>query len=149
MDKRIEEYWVEKYPKLFAGYHLGIYKSPMAWGFTCGEGWFNILDQLWKDLDQIGEVVLAQVKEKFGGLRVYTASVGFLSPDEHTRVRALIAEATSKSFKTCEVCGKPGELRSGGWLFTHCDDCKGLDRDARWAVNEQVANKIITELGIK
>ncbi len=133
---------------MFSGYRLSIHKSPMAWGFTCGEGWFDILDQLWKDLDKFEGVVLAQVKEKLGGLRVYIESMGE-AHSENEQARALINEAVTKSFKTCEVCGKPGERRAGDWIFTHCNDCKGLDRDGRWAAAEQIANKIIIGLGIE
>ncbi len=145
MDKRIEQYWIKKYPDLFAGCHLGIYKSAMSWGCTCGEGWFDILDQLWKDLDELEGVVLGQVKEKFAGLRVYLEP---MSSNDFDEAHRLIDEAEVKSFKTCEVCGKPGKVHGDGWVFTACDDCKGLDRDARWALAEQISTKIIIKLGI-
>ena len=35
----------------------------------------------------------------------------------------LIVEAEALSYKICEECGKPGEKRVGGWIYTHCDDC--------------------------
>ena len=147
MDKRIELYWVEKYPDLFAGYHKGIYRSPMAWGVTCGEGWFELLDQLWKDLSKIEGVVLAQVKEKFAGLRVYLEPMGGLD-QQWKKANAFINAAEGKSFKTCEGCGEAGERRGGGWIFTACDDCSTLDRDDRWAAAEQIANKIAKKLDL-
>ena len=56
----------------------------------------------------------SQVKEKFGGLRVYLTS----STDE---MEQAIRQAEEESFKTCEICGEPGALRRGGWLATLCD----------------------------
>lgn len=146
MDKRIETYWVEKYPNLFIGYHKTIYESPMAWGCTCGPGWFDILDQLWKDLSEIEGVVLAQVKEKFAGLRVYLEP---LNEEGYDKAQRLINEAEGKSFETCETCGEAGERRGGGWIFTSCDECVSLDRDERWAVAEQIVSEIIKKLDLK
>lgn len=56
----------------------------------------------------------AQVKEKFAGLRVYMT--------EYTpEINAAIDEAEEESLKTCETCGEPGIVRSGGWALTLCD----------------------------
>ena len=58
----------------------------------------------------------SQVKEKFGGLRFYMTC----GTDE---IYNLIEEAEALSYKTCEVCGKPGEERPSGWIHTLCDYC--------------------------
>lgn len=64
----------------------------------------------------------SQVKEKFGGLRVYTT----FATDE---MDDLIREAEKESEVTCELCGDPGVLRlDGGWYMTRCDKC-AIDRD--------------------
>ena len=42
----------------------------------------------------------------------------------------LIEEAETKSATICEDCGKPGKLRSGGWIRTLCDECCIKDRRA-------------------
>jgi hypothetical protein len=69
---------------------------------------------------------LLQVKEKFGGLRYYTALDGV---DDATAKAFfdLIEEAEAKSFHVCERCGEPGVLsRKGGqrgWLKTLCPHC--------------------------
>ena len=57
-----------------------------------------------------------QVKEKFGGLSFYMTC----GTDE---IFGLIEEAAALSYKTCEVCGKPGEERPNGWIHTLCDYC--------------------------
>jgi hypothetical protein len=57
---------------------------------------------------------IAQVKEKFGGLRFYV----YGGTEEH---RNFIRFAEAMSFRTCEQCGAPGETRSTGWTKTLCD----------------------------
>lgn len=79
-----------------------------------GAGWSKIVEDLVYDLLELGwngEVV--QIKEKFGGLRFY---VNEASDAVHER----IYEAEKVSYATCEDCGNPGALRSGGWLRTLC-----------------------------
>jgi NADH pyrophosphatase NudC (nudix superfamily) len=58
-----------------------------------------------------------QVKEKFGGLRVY-----FSGGDEY--VEGLVSMAESFSYKICEVCGDRGKPNEGGWISTLCDKCR-------------------------
>ncbi|MGB8478936.1 MAG: hypothetical protein WCE63_08855, partial [Acidobacteriaceae bacterium] len=58
---------------------------------------------------------VVQVKEKFGGLRFYVE-------DANEVIRQRIELAEMESFDTCEVCGKPGRRRSGGWIQTQCDE---------------------------
>lgn len=82
----------------------------------CGDGWVPLLDSLIVDLKALGwDGELHQVKEKFGGLRFY---IGAGSKEVHDR----ITKAKNDSFDTCEVCGKPGALREGGWIKTLCDE---------------------------
>jgi len=109
----------------------------MSWGFSHGDGWYDILDAActniqhhidWKrktepfagmsdeEFDEIHQPVAAQVKEKFGGLRFYVDGC-----DDY--VRGVIAMAESMSYRTCESCGNPGARRGGGWIRTQCDLC--------------------------
>lgn len=60
------------------------------------------------------QVVAVQVKEKFGGLRFYYDG-------GDAQVRAMVGMAESMAGRTCEVCGSPGESRTGGWIRTLCD----------------------------
>jgi hypothetical protein len=64
-----------------------------------------------------GDVYCAQVKEKFGSLRLYMNN-------ETPYISGAIAMAESMSGHICEVCGEPGQRRSGGWIRTLCDDCE-------------------------
>lgn len=106
----------DKYPKILgegAGYR----------GHGCelsvGDGWFDLLDKLCTKLqalsDATGEqIVAAQVKEKFGGLRFYLHNH---SPEADI----FIAQAEQKAAITCEECGAPGVARTDGWIKTLCD----------------------------
>lgn len=98
-------------------------------GIECGDGWKELYQPI---LDYVGEynkthdeeMRVCQVKEKFGGLRVY------LNFYDDT-VKKMIDDAESKSFETCEICGAPCKQHSlGSWIYTMCDDCfnKMLER---------------------
>ena len=58
--------------------------------------------------------VIQQIKEKLGGLRVYTNG----ATPEH---QAYIDFACAMASRTCEVCGSPGTSRNTGWIKTLCD----------------------------
>jgi len=119
MTKEKEEMLVKKYPKCFRDY----YKSPqvtcLCWGCECGDGWFDILDRLFEKLEKL-DVALHQVKEKFGGLRVY-----FECPAENDDVAyKLIENAEVEAANTCEVCGKQGRIKiENYWYKCRCGDC--------------------------
>jgi hypothetical protein len=82
-----------------------------------GPGWHGLLDGLVPKLLALGwDGHVAQVKEKFGGLRFY---VGAATDEVHDAIN----EAEAKSFETCEQCGAPGKPRDGGWIKTLCDSC--------------------------
>jgi hypothetical protein len=57
---------------------------------------------------------IAQIKEKFGGLRFY-----YDGGDDEISGMVRMAEAWADH--TCEDCGNKGERRSGGWIRTLCD----------------------------
>lgn len=71
----------------------------------------------WKNKDSliVPQVKVTQIKEKFGGLRFY-----FDGGDEY--VEGLVRMAECWADRSCEICGKPGRSRSGGWIKTLCDE---------------------------
>lgn len=94
--------------------------SLMGFGFECGKGWFNLIDELCqkiKDTNPPEDFKIIQLKEKFGGLRVYTNC----STNE---IEKLISEAENKSELTCEICGEEGKITGEYWVKTLCDKCK-------------------------
>jgi len=83
---------------------------------SVGKGWADLIHRVFDKLETIPEyVVIHQVKEKFGGLRVYCDP--YL---EH--FEKFLIEIEKKSFTICETCGKSGQLRDGGWYRTLCDE---------------------------
>ncbi len=58
--------------------------------------------------------IIQQIKEKFGGLRVYING-------GNAEMRTCTHFAESMSYHTCEVCGSPGKLRKDDWVKTLCD----------------------------
>ena len=110
--KRMEE----RFPKMFG--------EPYG-GFAVGEGWWPILEKLcnniqghidWKNRETVvvPQVVVEQIKEKFGGLRFY-----YQGGDEY--IHGMVTMAESWADVACEECGSIGTRRSGGWIRTLCD----------------------------
>ena len=81
MEKKLEQQLVEKYPTLYQDYGGDMRKTCMHWGFSHGDGWYNLIDELSAKLEPFG-VIAAQVKEKFGGLRFYLNYPDHLSEEQ-------------------------------------------------------------------
>lgn len=104
-----------------------------GFGIECSAGWGVLLDKLCTDIEseldkdeQIKkEFRIAQIKEKFGGLRFYTYSVS-------DKIDKLIDDAEERSFTVCETCGEKGELlKIRGWMLTLCPKC-GMEKIVIW-----------------
>jgi hypothetical protein len=87
----------------------------------CGEGWHDLILNALAEIHRLCKEheldypKIDQIKEKFGGLRLY------LSYHEE-RINSIVKRAEEKSFTICEVTGKPGKLRQTGWWKTLCDE---------------------------
>ncbi len=125
MREELDNKLCEAYPEIFAERHLSEMQTCMCWGFSHGDGWFNILDQLCANIQNhikwrtknghvVPQVVAEQVKEKFGTLRFY-----YRGGDD--AIDGMVRMAESMSSVTCEECGAPGHQRDGGWIKTLCD----------------------------
>ena len=125
MKEDLDNYLCTVYPKMFVNRHADMKETAMCWGFECGNGWFNILNQLCNNIQHhidwnnkkeevVPQVVVQQVKEKFGTLRFY-----YEGGDDY--ISGLVSMAESMSGVTCEQCGDPGTGRTGGWIRTLCD----------------------------
>lgn len=173
----------EKYPKLLRDRYASEMETCMCWGFSCGDGWYTLLDALmgniqshidWRmqkheyaiKLNEIQaqvanggmtlfnaeyarltevareekleefladaragkirevppkpeQVVLSQVKEKFGTLRFY-----YNGGHSDDYINGLVSMAESMSGRMCEDCGNVGKRNGGGWIRTLCDSCE-------------------------
>jgi len=88
-----------------------------------GPGWRKILEELHANL--IGwapNYQVDQVKEKFGGLRVYLT---YNQLSMVTDMERAVGYAEQQSLKTCEMCGAAGinQKTSSGWWKTLCSTC--------------------------
>jgi hypothetical protein len=77
MKPELQKKLYDKHPLIFADKDLPMDRTCMCWGIECGDGWYDILDALCDELENIhqnyGLITKAtQVKEKFGTLRFYT-----------------------------------------------------------------------------
>jgi hypothetical protein len=86
--------------------------------FECDDGWFDIIFNLCKDIQQeinnsgCEQVVAAQVKEKFAGLRFYSSGGNEVT-------HAMIEKYSKLSSQTCEVTGGKGSVhQKNGWYKT-------------------------------
>jgi hypothetical protein len=46
MKKELDEYLCKVYPKMMVNRNKSMQETCMCWGFECGDGWFQILNQL-------------------------------------------------------------------------------------------------------
>lgn len=93
-------------------------------GFEIGNGWEPIARLLATRLQAIGGVSVAQIKEKFGTLRVYLDFAEGLSKEHAAAALEAVDVAEQASRAVCDTCGAPGKLITGGWLRTLCEACK-------------------------
>lgn len=127
---QFEEQMIAAFPKIF---------NKSFGGFDIAPGWWPIVEKLCKTIqeyidhrertrsvllngnpygvvipDSIDQVTVAQIKEKFGGLRFY-----YDGGDD--KICGMVSMAERWAGSTCQECGQPGELRTGGWIRTLCD----------------------------
>ena len=141
MDAELQDKLYQQYPDLFSNRTKSRMESCMCWGCEIGNGWYELLSSVcWrisqhekniedtkriladqpekiKDELEYFPVKFDQVKEKFGGLRIY-----FTGGDDY--VEGVISMAEEYSYKICEVCGNAGKPNEGGWIATLCESCR-------------------------
>ena len=129
MKEELANKLINKYPKMFP--------KEAKWAYpTVGDGWYDLLDVLCGEIqhhldwqraegkyeeydakpDAPEQVVVVQLKEKFGDLRYYV-----YGGDQKAYGMIRMAEAMSN--RICEMCGNPGKKRDTSWIKTLCDDC--------------------------
>ena len=120
VDKQKELY--KDFPDLYIQRSDDCTRTCMCWGFECGDGWYDLIYDLSKEIQDttnasgLQQPEAVQVKQKYGGLCFYV--------DKATKeVYDVIDKYENKSYKVCEVCGEPGVLRQGGWMMTLCNKC--------------------------
>ena len=90
-------------------------------GFDVGEGWKPVvLHALMEMLEAGWGGKLDQVKEKFGGLRIYFSC----ESDQYKVLSEIVTKAEITCSKLCESCGNPHNIKYLTWNQALCEDCK-------------------------
>lgn len=93
----------------------GVQKMIHRQNFGVGDGWLGLLKSLIKMAIKAGwNKEVAQVKEKWGGLRFYIN-------EGSSEIFDIINQHEGFSHTICEECGMPGRSRHGNWIRTLCD----------------------------
>lgn len=82
--------------------------------------------------ERVQQVVVSQVKEKFGALRFY-----YYGGDD--AVHNYVSMAEAMSYVTCEECGAPGKVNRDGWISVRCVEHGGKDF---FGANPETFNKV-------
>ena len=83
---------------------------------SVGKGWAPLINRVFDKLETIkGSIKIVQVKEKWGGLRIYTDY-------SNKELDKVIYDVEHESLEMCEVCGQSGKLRGKSWYYTSCDE---------------------------
>lgn len=91
--------------------------------------WRKSLKFIHIESNRYPQIVAAQVKEKFGGLRFYVNGAS-------DRQYAIIHWAESLSYGICEKCGSTKNIGSTqGWLRTLCEECR--DPESNWELRTE------------
>lgn len=106
-------------------------KTCMAWGLAIGDGWYEPIKKAFLQIEELNKkskdekVIADQVKEKFGELRVYYSTEGYLNrevSDLEKEVRKIIHELENTCAETCEICGAHVEKSNTRWAVL-CPEC--------------------------
>lgn len=157
MREKLERALAEEFPFMRPGLPLeeqqkrgGIDDLYGAFGLDCGSGWYQLIREMCAEITsayevagELVDIVVDQVKEKFGTLRFYyhhkdqpiaihafdsLSGGGSLrirpgGSELHQKVAGIVAKYEELSGHVCEHCGAPGSLRTDlRWMLTLCDE---------------------------
>jgi hypothetical protein len=100
--------------------------------YDCESGWHPLISRTIEKLNKLGYVKIQQIKEKFGGLRIYVSVLNFdeinqISPENNKLVNEIITQAEREAMHTCEVCGLNDahdvKIRDASVIKTMCTKC--------------------------
>ena len=124
MKKEIEQQFQTDFPQFFVDLNGDPRKtcmSPAHGGIAINSGWNALLRKLCEDLVKVAgpEFKFAQIKEKFGQLRVYVEG-------GNAETNQLIDKAEEDSASICENCSSTENVTmEGSWIRALCGNCRG------------------------
>ena len=94
--------------RLFKKYKF-LRKKELAGGFECGDGWYQIIDDMCKELRASSmlrdDFVITKVFDKYGDMYVH-------SRNGNNATRSIIEDAIELSMEICDACGQNKDLES-------------------------------------
>ena len=98
MKQELDKLLCEKYPKMMVNRNKNMQETCMCWGFECGDGWFNILNQLmsqiqhhidWKEKQRAGAIKYNEMaaQAKAGNFDLFEETMKALPNDEYKEKR--------------------------------------------------------------
>jgi hypothetical protein len=131
MKEELELNLFRKYPDLCCDYKCDPKDSCFAWGFECGDGWYELIDSTLWSIDKTSKSVnlnvkLAQIKSKFGKLTIYldigAGPSGAKIQQAISQIYSFIEIASDVSLSISEISGLPASQHSiSGWIYTITD----------------------------
>jgi hypothetical protein len=108
MKQELDKLLCEKYPKMMVNRNKSEMETCMCWGFACGDGWFNILDQLmgniqhhidWKEKQRNSAIKYNEIatQAKAGNFELFEEDMKALPNDEYKEKR--LAEIVAGDFR--------------------------------------------------
>ena len=108
MKQELDKLLCEKYPKMMVNRNKNMQETCMCWGFDCGDGWFNILDQLmgniqhhidWKEKQRKWAIDYNEMatQAKAGNFDLFEETMKALPNDEYKEKR--LAEIVAGDFR--------------------------------------------------
>ncbi len=101
------------------------------WGCECGNGWFNLIYDLCREITKAFEregkpvnIIVKRIKEKFGKLYFYYT----FGDDEmdilfRSEIEKIVKTFEERSTHTCEICGNEGGLHKDTIIRSLCENC--------------------------
>ena len=131
MRKDLDNYLVQKYPKIFIDRYASMKQSGMGFGFQCRDGWFRLIENLccniqsyidWnQQANPVKQIVATTIKEKFGRLSFYYDGGDAV-------ITGMVRFAEHLSYHICEECGDTHKVgKTSGWITILCEWCSKKD----------------------
>ena len=108
MKQELDKLLCERYPKMMVNRNKDMKETCMCWGFECGDGWFNILNQLmsqiqhhidWKEKQRAWATKYNEMatQAKAGNFDLFEETMKALPNDEYKEKR--LAEIVAGDFR--------------------------------------------------
>ena len=108
MKQELDKLLCEKYPTMMVNRNKPMQETAMCWGFDCGDGWFNILDQLmgniqhhidWKEKQRQSAIDYNEMAKaaKEGNFELFEKANDYIQDKEYKQKR--LAETIAGDFR--------------------------------------------------